>query len=213
MRWLQAPEGLHWEAFGSYGLISSKKMESLVKLAREYREAEDLETRTTIAEAIVCAVAPQLFPYLVQRVGQQAAEDVCQEATMAIVRNLRQFRGDQDKQFWKWCYHVARNKSADHLRRRSREPLTPIDPEVLWATVEASGQEEPISAGERLDLEYAMELLQKSKPTCYDLLWKHFILGWGYQEIALEQGATYDAVRVAVARCLKTVVSMMKKPD
>ncbi|MEJ0090601.1 MAG: hypothetical protein WDM80_12775 [Limisphaerales bacterium] len=41
-----------------------------------------------------------------------------------------------------------------------------------------------------------MNLLTSSKPECYDYLWKHYVFGLAYGEIAEEQNLNYDAVRM-----------------
>ncbi len=57
-------------------------------------------------------------------------------------------------------------------------------------------QDAALSPADKLDLEYAMNLLTSSKPECYDYLWKHYVFGLAYGEIAEEQNLNYDAVRM-----------------
>jgi DNA-directed RNA polymerase specialized sigma24 family protein len=59
------------------------------------------------------------------------------------------------------------------------------------------------SPGDRLDLEYAMNLLTIAKPECRDLLMQHYILGLDYGEIAEEQGVSYDNARMKIGRCVE----------
>ena len=51
-------------------------------------------------------------------------------------------------------------------------------------------------------LGYAMQLLEKAKPPCRQILWVHYILEWDYQTIAESFGIQYDAVRMRISRCL-----------
>ena len=50
------------------------------------------------------------------------AADACQDALIAIVRNLHKF--DQRSRFATWSYRIAANASLDELRRRRRRPAT-----------------------------------------------------------------------------------------
>ncbi len=50
--------------------------------------------------------------------------------------------------------------------------------------VDASEQVEPMTAAVRDDLEYALNLLDRSKPECRDYLWNHYVFGFDYGEIA-----------------------------
>jgi hypothetical protein len=43
----------------------------------------------------------------------------------------------------------------------------------------------------------------------YDYLWKHFVLGMGYGEIAEERELTYDSVRMKIGRCLEAAQSLV----
>ena len=52
------------------------------------------------------------------------ASDVSQEVMLALVRNLRRFRGDAS--LLTWAYVVARHACARHRRRRVGEPATHV---------------------------------------------------------------------------------------
>ena len=54
-----------------------------------------------------------------------------------------------------------------------------------------------------------MNLLTAAKPECYDYLWKHYVIGLAYAEIAEEQNLQYDAVRMKIGRCLDTAQAML----
>jgi len=75
--------------------------------------------------------------------------------------------------------------------------------------VDASAQDSPLSPEDKLDLEYAMNLLTASKPECYDYLWKHYVFGLDYAEIAEEQNLQYDNVRMKIGRCLDVAKALV----
>ena len=59
-----------------------------------------------------------------------------------------------------------------------------------------------MSPAVRHDLEYVMKLLTSAKPECNELLWRHYVVGLDYAEIAEEKNLNSDAVRMRVKRCL-----------
>lgn len=200
-----------WELNNS-AKLRTQRMNRLVDLARKYQGAPNLEERMRVAEEIASEVAPRLGAFILSNCRRpDMADDVRQETLVGIVNNLHQFRGATDSMFWSWCYHIARNKISNHLGRRGTRPLVTTDTEDLWEVVEASAQSNPMSAGERLDLEYAMELLRQAKPPCYDYLWQYYIFGWDYDEVALVAGLSHDAARMQIKRCRELAQSLMKE--
>jgi RNA polymerase sigma factor (sigma-70 family) len=177
-------------------------MDNLIKLVRTYRLTAGLADRLRLAEEIFRHVEPHLSLFVFGAVRADAAEDVLQEVLKAVTASLKNFAGGTKDEFWAWCYRIARNKVNDQYRKQANDRLQPLPPEELWQLVEASAKTDPLSAGDRLDLEYAMNLLSASKPECHDYLWKHYVFGLAYGEIAEEQNLNYDAVRMKVGRCL-----------
>jgi RNA polymerase sigma factor (sigma-70 family) len=186
-------------------------MDVLVDMVRTYRDTDDLAQRLRLAEAIVGAVGPALRQYVESHSPTAWVEDIFQDTLAALAQSLHRFCGKSDAQFWNWCYHVARNRRNDRLRRRETDPLAHTDPDTLWASLETAAQDQPLPAGERLDLEYALDLLRKSKPPCYDYLWTHYVLGWELAEVACGYGLSYDAARMQIRRCLELAQSLMAR--
>jgi RNA polymerase sigma-70 factor (ECF subfamily) len=69
------------------------------------------------------AVQPQLLQYVRSLVGPVDAEDVASEAWLQIARDLPSFRGDGTS-VRGWAARIARNRALDHIRARSRRPVT-----------------------------------------------------------------------------------------
>lgn len=63
--------------------------------------------------------------------------------------------------------------------------------------------------GLRHDLDHVIKLLTAAKPDCSDLLWKHYVIGLDYAEIAEERQLNYDAVRMKIGRCLEEARSLV----
>lgn len=175
-------------------------MDQLIKLVRTYRFSGGVAERVRLAEEICRRIAPDLQFFVLGFVQPPNSQDITQKAIVGIIAGLKGFEGDSPKQFWAWCYRIARNKICDHFRDSAR--LQPMAPEALHQLLEKSMQRAPVSPAVRLDLEYAMNVLTTSKPECYDFLWQHYIFGLDYSEIAEDRSMTYDGVRMKVGRCL-----------
>jgi RNA polymerase sigma factor (sigma-70 family) len=184
-------------------------MDELIKLVKTYRLTAGLAERIRLAEEIFRLIEPDLRLFVFSSVSHEAAKDALQEVLKAIATGMKQFKGDTAKEFWAWCYRIARNKLNDHYRSKAADRMQPLPPEELWQMMELSAQDAPMSPAIRHDLEYAMNLLTSSKPECYDFLWKHFVFGLDYSDLAEERNMSYDNVRMKIGRCLEEAKSLV----
>jgi RNA polymerase sigma factor (sigma-70 family) len=177
-------------------------MDDLIKSVRTYRFASGLAERIRLAEDIFRRIEPDLRLFVKSSISNDSAQDALQEVLKAVATSLKQFKGDTEKEFWAWCYRIARNKLSDHYRQQYAERVQPVAPEELWRMMEVSAQDAPMTAQTRHDLDYAIKLLTAAKPDCYNLLWRHYVIGLDYAELAEERNQNYDAVRMQIGRCL-----------
>lgn len=178
--------------------------DELIQLVLEFQKERDLIKRAKIGDEIFRRIGPEIHLFARATVPESSAADVAQETLMGIARNLHRFAGTTTGQLWAWCLRIARNKASNFYRSRPHEEeFDESSPEELREIAEASGAAKPLSAGDRLDLEAAMTLLELSKPLCREFLLMHFIFGLSYAELAEEYESTYDAVRVRIDRCLE----------
>jgi RNA polymerase sigma factor (sigma-70 family) len=184
-------------------------MDQVIKLVKTYRLTAGVADRLRLAEEIFRLIEPDLRFFVFRAIRPPAAEDVLQEVLKAAATGMKKFAGGSNEEFWGWCYRIARNKLNDHFRTKATDREQPMPQDELWQLVESSAQVSPLSAADRHDLEYAMKLLTASKPECYDYLWKHFVFGLAYGEIAEEQNLSYDNVRMKIGRCLDEVKSLV----
>lgn len=180
-----------------------------MKLVRTYRVTTGLADRLRLAEEMFRQVEPGLRLFVFNAVRAPATDDVLQEVLKAVATSLGKFAGDTSTQFWGWAYGIARNKINDQYRRQANDRMEPMPEKELRLLVEASVHSAPLSAADKHDLDYALELLAASKPECRDYLWQHYVLGLDYAEIAEEQNRTYDSVRVKLKRCLEQAKSLV----
>jgi len=98
-------------------------MTDLLKLVRTYRLSAGLSERLRLAEEIFRLIEPDLRLFVFASVSQQTAEDVFQEVLKAVATSLKKFHGDTPKEFWAWCYRIARNKLNDHFRSKAADRM------------------------------------------------------------------------------------------
>jgi RNA polymerase sigma factor (sigma-70 family) len=178
-------------------------MDKAIDLINAYQAAPGLEQKLALAEELFARVEPDISFFVFSNFPSPSAEDVLQESLKAIACGLGSFNGESSDQFWAWCYRIARNKLADHFRSQSSERVQPLPADELWELIDASEQRAPLSAQDRIDLDFAMAALTRSSPECFDYLWKHFVFGLAYGEIAEQEQLTPDAARMRVGRCLE----------
>lgn len=186
-------------------------MDDLIKLVRTYRLMTGLAERIRLAEEIFRQIEPDLRVFVFSNVTHDAAKDALQEVLKGIAVSLKQFKGDSQKEFYSWCYRIARNKLSDHFRQQYSERVQPLPPAELLQMLDSTAQEKPIALGLRHDLDYAIKLLTATKPDCYDLLWKHYVVGLDYGEISTERNISYDSARMKIGRCLDEAKSLVSQ--
>lgn len=172
-----------------------------------YQEATTLNWRMGKASFIFDYIEPELRLFIMGKVHPNEAEDVLQETFKAILTGLDSFRGKKSREFWKWCYQIARNKIADHYRTNSRVML--FQKEEVASLLRLSSRTETFTAEDRADVKHAMDVLEKSKPGCQEILWKRYVIGFTYDEIAEELGLKSDLIRMRVNRCLSAARKLL----
>jgi DNA-directed RNA polymerase specialized sigma24 family protein len=94
-------------------------MDDLIKLVKTYRLTAGLAERIRLAEEIFRLIEPDLRVFVFSSVSHEAAKDALQEILKAVATSLKQFKGDTVKEFWAWCYRIARNK-LKHIPKSSK---------------------------------------------------------------------------------------------
>jgi hypothetical protein len=139
---------------GKGGLITvSNRMDDLIKHVRTFRFAAALDERVRLSEEIFPLIEPDLRFFVFGAIRPPAAEDVLQEVLKAVATGMRKFAGGSNKEFWGWCYRIARNKLNNHFRAKATDREQPMPHDELWKLVEASGGSSSLSAEDRIDLE------------------------------------------------------------
>jgi RNA polymerase sigma factor (sigma-70 family) len=184
-------------------------MDDLIKLVRTYRFTAGLAERIRLAEEIFRLIEPDLRVFVFSSIAHDAAKDALQEVLKAVAVSLKNFKGDTHKEFWAWCYTIARRRLSDHFRSQYAERVLPVAPDELWRMMDLTAEAAPISPAIRHDLDHIIKLLTATKPDCSDLLWKHYVIGLDYTEIAEERSLSYDNARMKIGRCLDEAKSLV----
>lgn len=190
----------------------------LIDTVNAFQKAATLEERLQLHETILKAVGPRLHQFIAYEThnrgfGIEGVDDIFQVTLENIAKGLIKFKGKSEQSFLKWCYHIARNKLVDAHRRLSNQHAEPMDPTLLEAVIEAGQASEAMLPGDRLDLDYAMNLLKQAKTPCFHFLWNHYIWGHDHEEIGDAFGFTKDAMRMRIERCLDTLIELLESED
>ncbi|MFE9696907.1 RNA polymerase sigma factor [Streptomyces sp. NPDC006270] len=156
--------------------------------------------------AVYRAVQPRLLGYIRTLVGEPDAEDVASEAWLQIARDLGRFSGDADR-FRGWTARIARNRSLDHLRMRSRRPAIGGDETELTARPAASDTAQ--DAIEALDTGRTMSLIAQLPQDQAEAVVLRVVVGLDAKSAAQTLGKRPGAVRTAAHRGLKRLAELL----
>lgn len=133
--------------------------------------------------------------------------DACQEALIAVVRNLDKFDGRS--RFGTWAYRIAVNASLDELRRRRRRPR-PDDTIVVVRRDEADTTPDiSTTVADRLALDAAIATLSPDFRAAVVL---RDVAGLDYAEIAEALEIPPGTVRSRIARGRAALAEVLGQP-
>ena len=180
----------------------------IIEHVKGCQQAQARADRIRLAEEIANEIAPKLRLFIRSNTKNKVADVVFQETLRGIFGKLHQFHSNTDGQFWAWCYTIARNEIKQIIRTEAREMADAVAPEVLEELIEAAPPR--LTKEDKLDLEFAMNLLRQARPPCYYYLWYSYVLECTNAEIAAEFDlSSADAARMQIDRCLKLVQSLV----
>ncbi|MCX4674748.1 RNA polymerase sigma factor [Streptomyces sp. NBC_01433] len=156
--------------------------------------------------AVYRAVQPRLLGYIRTLVGEPDAEDVASEAWLQIARDLDRFSGDADR-FRGWAARIARNRSLDHLRMRSRRPAIGGDESEL--TARPADSDTAADAIEAMATDRAMSLIAQLPQDQAEAVVLRVVVGLDAKSAAQTLGKRPGAVRTAAHRGLKRLSELL----
>jgi RNA polymerase sigma factor (sigma-70 family) len=184
-------------------------MSDLITLVKTYRLKRGMAERLDLTERIVPLVERDLR-FFVFGLRPPAPEDVFQEVLKSVFANLGKFKGDEAKQFWGWCYTIARSKIANAHDKQNRDRLQFMPEDELWQLVESAVDSSAMSAADRMDLAETLKVLARLKPGCDEYLWQRYVFGLDYEEMATPEQITPASMRMRVTRCLEEAQKLIE---
>jgi RNA polymerase sigma-70 factor (ECF subfamily) len=146
---------------------------------------------------------PALLRYL-RVLDAAVADDLAAETWLHIVRGLRTFRGDETA--WRgWVFTIAKRRNVDEVRRRIRQPATPVElPEDRVVDEDSADL-----ALRNLDTRAALDLIATLPPMQAEVILLRVVAGLPVDMVAEIVDRSAGAVRVAAHRGLRTLARIM----
>ena len=147
------------------------------------------------------------------------AEEICQEAFLSVIRNLKSFHGKS--QFQTWLFRIAANKARDYRERRVAAKRggghTPLslqaeDPETgltIDPPSSAPGPDGELLRGEQAALLH-QALGQVGEP-CREIIELRYFGDLSYEELSTELELNPKTVSSRLSKCLDRLEAIAKK--
>jgi len=183
-------------------------MDTLIDLVKRFQRSSDPDEKLALADQIVVRLSPDLHLYITLRSqtpnGSLEVDDILQEALVGIVLGLNKFAGDNDSQFFGFCYDICRKRIVDALRRHGRIHAHEFSGDEPWEAILAVANNKSLTPEERASLRDAMKLLEAVRPPCVKYLVAHYLDGLTFKEMQEEFGFPSEAAAyMATRRCLE----------
>ncbi|HVV00425.1 MAG TPA: sigma-70 family RNA polymerase sigma factor [Verrucomicrobiae bacterium] len=142
--------------------------------------------------------------------SREDSEEICQEAFLAVIRNLNNFSGEC--RFQTWLFRIASNKARDFLeRKRARKrgggeatlSLNVADPETGVAIDPPShrpGPEAALMQAEQAGLIH--RALDRLEPPCREIIDLRYFADLSYEEISRALRLNPKTVSSRLSKCL-----------
>ena len=138
-------------------------------------------------EKLLRRIHRPLRTYVANLAGGTAADDILQDVSLQIFRQIRQLR--EPKVFRAWTYRIATRVAFGYLRRAKRWRDMENDPELMrfLATAEPEGQKD-------FDLD-CLSLIERLSPASRAVLLLHY-----QQDLSLEETAAILDIPLGTAK-------------
>jgi RNA polymerase sigma-70 factor (ECF subfamily) len=135
-----------------------------------------------------------LYRYLVRQSGNQSvAEELCQDAWAALIKNRRTYR--VEAKFKTYLFHIAHNKLIDYYRANSKMDAVSYD-ETEHDIQSIPQHDNPdMQADTEQKINKLLELLGKMPAAQRDVFLMHEETGMSLPEIAEVMGVSRDTVK------------------
>jgi len=147
---------------------------------------------------------PKMYDYCYLRTGDRAAaEDLASEVFLEALRGIKRYRY-RGVPFSAWLYRIARNLTADFVRRRANRPTVPLPAHEADAALASPDDTE--AAARAHDIRAALRHLTDDQQQVIMLRFFHDL---SHDETAAVLGRSSGAVRVLQSRALSALRRVM----
>ncbi len=149
----------------------------------------------------------QLYRYVSVRIsGAEDVEEVTQEVYMAAVTGIQGLRAGDEAGLYGWLYQIARNKVADHLRRRYRRPVEPLDDTLPLADPDPTPEDIAEVEAERALVRSALDQLT---PDQREVLLCKYVMDYSNDQTARQVGKNVNSVNQLHHRALASLARLL----
>jgi RNA polymerase sigma-70 factor (ECF subfamily) len=150
---------------------------------------------------------------------REDAEEICQEAFLAVIRNLNSFHGES--QFQTWLFRIAANKARDFRERRNAAKrgsghapisLQAEDPEsglTLDPPADLPAPDEVIMTAEKMAL--VREALDELGEPCREIVELRYFGDLSYEELSHTLKLNPKTVSSRLSKCLDRLEELARR--
>lgn len=153
-------------------------------------------------EVLYRELAPSVIGWLRSQ-NHDDADDIASEVFVGMVRDIRQFEGDEAR-LRTWVFALAHHRLIDAHRYQTRRPITYVDPNDMHSSVTATDDVES-SAINALDPGVLHELLNSLSDDQRRVITLRIIAGLNLVETAEVTNKNVNAVKALQHRGLATL--------
>ncbi len=217
---LSSPEDrAGWNGRASRGRLSSEE----TRLRVEFRQGEGVQARgsdiagligrarafdrAAFAELYRLAVTP-VYRYISARLNTvEEAEELTQEVFLAALSGIQGLRSEDEAGFMAWLFQIARHKLADHLRRRYRRPMAPLEDAGELETREPRPDEQAEVGEEKGELRRALGQITDEQR---EVIVCKYVLGYDNERTARTVGKNVNSVNQLHHRAIASLHRLLK---
>jgi RNA polymerase sigma-70 factor (ECF subfamily) len=176
---------------------------ALIHRAKAYDQA-------AFAELYRKTVGP-VYRYLSARVARvEEAEELTQDVFLAALNGIQSLRAEDEAALMSWLFQIARNKLADSLRRRYRQPVAPLEEAEDMPTEQPRPDEAAEAWEEQTEVRQALDHLTSEQR---EVIICKYVLGYDNSQTAKQVGKNVNAVNQLHHRALASLHRLLSRPE
>jgi RNA polymerase sigma-70 factor, ECF subfamily len=132
----------------------------------------------------------RIYRYIVLKIGDRTeAEDMTQQVFLNVLKSISSYKW-QGMPFTSWLYRIAHNQIVDHLRKKSRRNLAPLDD-----SIPATGDDPEHIAVRRIEIEELTVAAKKLTAAQQEVISLRFAAELSVAEAAKVMGKSEGAIK------------------